>query len=125
MKKYYYEHDGSWCLEECPIGLKTPFDSQQTILIGGGFCQECKNYKGGSIEKHYVICKHLQPKRKTNWKKILLRIAAIILWLFIILGLNILSVKNEFLHNFLSGAMVGIIAYLSAYYLWNLSNKLK
>ena len=125
MEKYYYKHDGYWCLEECPIGLKTPFGGNFTILIGGGFCQECRNYKGGSKTEHYVICKHLQPKRKTNWKKILLRIAAIILWLFIILVLNILSVKNKFLHNFLSGAMVGIIAYVAAIYIWNLSNKLK
>ena len=73
MEKYYYKHDGSWCLEECPIGLKTPL-VKQTVLVGGGYCQECKNYKGGSKIEHYVICKHLQPKRKTNWKKILLRI---------------------------------------------------
>ena len=70
MEKYYYEHDGGWCLEECPIGLKTPL-VKQTVLVGGGYCQECKNYKGGSKTEHYVICKHLQPKRKTNWKKIL------------------------------------------------------
>ena len=74
MEKYYYKHDGSWCLEECPIGLKTPFDSKQTILIGGGFCQECKNCKSSNNEENWIICKHLQPKRKTNWKKILLRI---------------------------------------------------
>ena len=124
MEKYYYKHDGDWHLEKCPIGLNASL-SIMIIKIGSRYCQECKNYKGGSKTEHYVICKHLQPKRKTNWKKILLRIAAIILWLFIILGLNILSAKHEFLHNFLSGAMVGIIAYLSAYYLWNLSNKLK
>lgn len=117
MEKYLYGTDGIWALEPCPI--------RKTIYrkIGSVGCRECENYKGGSRTDRYVVCKYLQPKRKTNWKKILLRIAAVFLWILIVLGLNILSSKNHFLQCILSGAMVGVIAYLVAYYIWNLSNK--
>ena len=115
MEKYYYKQQGWKCLEKCHI--------HESAYIGSGNCMDCIYYKGGSRTDRYVICKHLQPKRKTNWKKILLRIAAVLLWIFIILGLNILSIKEHFLQIVLSGAMVGLIAYWGANYLWNLSNK--
>ena len=122
MKRYYYKHDDWWCKEECPIGLKTPSDSF-TIKIGGGFCQECNHYKGGSRTDRYVICKYLQPKRKTNWKKILLRIAAVLSCLLVMFILVYIGFSSEKFAHFSANVLYAMIAVDLTTKIWNLSNK--
>ena len=124
MKKYYYKHQGIIRKEECPIGLKTKL-GKFTVMVGGGYCQECENYKGGSYQEHYVICKHLQPKRKTNWKKILLRIAAVLSCLLVMFILVYIGFSSEKFAHFSASVLYAMIAVDLSTKIWNLSNKKK
>lgn len=113
MEKYYYKHDEWLCLEKCSM--------HESAYIGSGSCMECENYDGGSRTEHYVICKHLQPKRKTNLNKIL----AIISYFFIMLFTIFIGLKfiHSYLFLFLYSMISGAAAYILASYLWFLSNK--
>jgi hypothetical protein len=119
MEKYFFKVVNGQCMKECPIKKTSSGFIRQ---IGSMACQGCENCIESDQSEYplWIKCKYVS---KRSYKKNILRIAAVLAYLFIVVLFSTASMFSTFFNLFSSAFFWGAIAVLLTKYIWNLSNK--